>query len=211
MARGGSDILRDEEGHCRCWWCGDDPLYRAYHDTEWGFPVTDDNRLFEKLALEGFQCGLAWITILRKRQNFRDAFDGFDIDTVASYGRRRVNALLKNAGIVRHRGKIEAAISNARAARAMIEERGSLGRYFLDPCAAAPLRRRKPRTRHDLPATTELSTAISRDLRKRGWRFVGPTTVYAFMQSVGLVNDHLVGCAVREAADAARKAAGFPA
>lgn len=180
------------DGLTRCWWPGSDPLYVAYHDTEWGFPVREDRLLFQKLSLDSFQAGLAWITILRKREAFREAFDGFDIDTVAGYGPDDVERLLANAGIVRHRGKIEATISNARHARTLIHEFGSLAEYFdryTPSPAAAPT--------EDLPAQTTESEALSRDLRERGFRFVGPTIIYAFMQAVGMVNDHLDGCFVR--------------
>ena len=212
MTQTTQDLLKHDDGTRRCWWCGDDPLYTQYHDTEWGHAITDDNHLFEKLALEGFQCGLAWITVLRKRENFRHAFDHFEIDRVAKYGPRQVARLLQNAGIIRHRGKIEAAIQNASQARRLVDEFGSLSAYFMDITGRnKPPRRRAPRTRSDLPAVTDLSTLISRDLRKRGWRYVGPTTIYAFMQSVGIVNDHLVGCHARRAAEASRTEAGFPA
>ena len=181
----------------RCWWCGTDPLYVRYHDEEWGRPVTDDNRLFEKVCLEGFQAGLSWITILRKRDNFRRAFAGFDIDRVARFTARDVTRLLQDAGIVRHRGKIESAINNARRARDLRDECGALARYFWrwQPEAAS----RPPRVTRDVlmtMAATQESTALSKDLRRRGWTFVGPTTMYAFMQAMGLVNDHVEECAV---------------
>jgi len=187
------------DGLTRCWWPGDDPLYVSYHDTEWGFPVRDDTLLFQKLSLDAFQAGLAWITILRKREAFRDAFDGFDIDTVAAYGNRDVDRLLANPGIVRHRGKIEATISNARRARGLIVEFGSLAAYldrFTPPRLPAPI--------GDMPAHTAESVALSKDLRSRGFRFVGPTIIYAFMQAVGMVNDHYDGCFVRSLVDAAQ-------
>ena len=187
------------DGLTRCWWPGDDPLYVSYHDTEWGFIVRDDTRLFQKLSLDSFQAGLAWITILRKREAFRDAFDGFDIDTVAGYGDLDVDRLLTNPGIVRHRGKIEATISNARHSREIIDEFGSLAVYFdrfRPPLAPTPS--------GDLPAQTLESTALSNDLRSRGFRFVGPTIIYAFMQAVGMVNDHHDGCFVRPIVEAAR-------
>ncbi len=195
----------------RCPWCGDDPLYVAYHDREWGFPVADDTRLFEKLCLEGFQAGLAWITILRKRDGFREAFHGFDIDRVARMGARDVTCVLANPAIVRHRGKIESAINNARCARELREETGSLAAYFWRHEPPASSRPRKL-TREALQGITTCPEAIAlaRDLKKRGWSFVGPTTVYAFMQAMGLVNDHLHDCSTRRAAMAARKAFVVP-
>jgi DNA-3-methyladenine glycosylase I len=196
-----------QDGGARCAWCGTDPLYVAYHDREWGLPVADDARLFEKLCLEGFQAGLAWITILRKRERFRRVFRGFEIDAVARMGARDVERLLGDPGIVRHRGKIESALANARRAAALREEFGSLAAYvwrFEPPAAERPRRL----TRAALAKLTEspASRALSRDLRGRGWSFVGPTTVYAFMQAMGLVNDHLEGCAARESALRARRA-----
>jgi DNA-3-methyladenine glycosylase I len=181
----------------RCWWCGDDPLYVRYHDEEWGRPLKDDRRLFEKVCLEGFQAGLSWLTILRKRENFRRAFHDFDFDRVARFTGRDVQRLLKDAGIIRHRGKIESTINNAQRARELGDEFGSLSAYFLkwQPASAARPRRI---TRNVLQtmATTPESTALSKDLRKRGWTFVGPTTLYAFMQAVGLVNDHVEECEI---------------
>ena len=181
----------------RCWWCGTDPLYVRYHDEEWGRPVTDDTRLFEKVCLEGFQAGLSWITILRKRDNFRRAFAGFDAERVARFSARDVARLLRDEGIVRHRGKIESAINNARQALALRAEHGSLAAYFWkwqpDPGSRPPRITREVLTR--MPATPE-STALSKDLRRRGWSFVGPTTAYAFMQATGLVNDHVEECAI---------------
>ena len=182
----------------RCWWCGSDPLYVRYHDEEWGKPVRNDNRLFEKICLEGFQAGLSWLTILRKRENFRQMFAGFDIDTVAHYTQRDVTRLLKDEGIVRHRGKIESTINNAQRAIELRAEAGSLSEYFW---RWQPSRSSRPRriTRDVLMtmAVTPESTALSKDLRKRGWTFVGPTTMYAFMQAVGLVNDHVQDCSFR--------------
>ncbi|MFO1414570.1 MAG: DNA-3-methyladenine glycosylase I [Burkholderiales bacterium] len=195
----------------RCPWCGDDPLYVAYHDHEWGFPVADDTRLFEKLVLEGFQSGLAWITILRKREAFREAFAGFAIERVARMGERDVQRMLGNPGIVRHRGKIESAINNAQRARELATEHGSLAAYFwrFEPAAAT---RPRKLTRDVLAtlATSPESVALARDLKRRGWSFVGPTTVYAFMQAMGLVNDHLHDCATRARVGAARKAFAVP-
>ena len=195
----------------RCHWVGDDALYIAYHDEEWGFPVADDRRLFEKICLEGFQSGLSWRTILGKRESFREAFAGFDFERVARYGARDVGRLLKNAGIVRHRGKIESTINNAKRARELAEECGSLAAYFWrhEPNGSA---RPKKLTRDALAAmsTSAESIALSKDLKRRGWTFVGPTTVYAFMQAMGLVNDHVHDCAVRRAALDARKRFSVP-
>ena len=189
----------------RCSWPGEDPLYIRYHDEEWGRPMADDRRLFEKICLEGFQSGLSWITILRKRENFRRAFAGFDTAAVARYGARDVQRLLKDAGIVRHRGKIESTINNARRALDLIEEKGSLAAYFW---SWEPAARDRPKrlTRDVLAAmsTTPQSTAMSKDLKARGWSFVGPTTSYAFMQAMGLVNNHIDGCAVRNEIEQAR-------
>ena len=182
----------------RCWWPASDPLYVQYHDEEWGRPVHDDRRLFEKICLEGFQAGLSWLTILRKRENFRAGFAGFDIDRVARFNARDVNRLLRDEGIVRHRGKIESTINNARRALEMQQEYGSLARYFWR-WQPEPASRPARITREVLMqmATTPESTALSKDLRRRGWTFVGPTTVYAFMQAMGLVNDHVEGCFLR--------------
>ncbi|OFW46663.1 MAG: 3-methyladenine DNA glycosylase [Acidobacteria bacterium RIFCSPLOWO2_12_FULL_67_14b] len=189
----------------RCSWPGDDPLYIAYHDTEWGRPVADDRRLFEKICLEGFQSGLSWITILRKRDHFRRAFAQFDPEAVARFGARDIRRLLGDAGIVRHRGKIESTINNARRALELIDEKGSLAAYFWSWETAA---RDRPRrlTREALAkmSTTPQSTAMSKDLKARGWTFVGPTTSYAFMQAMGLVNDHIDECAVRADIETAR-------
>ena len=192
------------DGLPRCWWPGDDEAYVAYHDAEWGRPVIDDNRLFEKLCLEGFQSGLSWLTILRKRANFRAAFGDFDIATVAAFEPIDVERLLGDAGIVRHRGKIASAVNNARRAADLIEEFGSLAAYVwgFEPAApAAP-----PVGRDSLPASTPESAALAGDLKRRGWSFVGPTTVYAFMQAMGLVNDHIEGCFARAECSAERAA-----
>ena len=184
----------------RCWWCGEDPLYVRYHDEEWGTPVTDDHRLFEKICLEGFQAGLSWLTILRKREHFRDAFAGFDYDRVARFTGRDVTRLLKNPGIVRHRGKIESTINNAKRARELRDECGSISAYFWrwqpDPATRPP--RITKEALMQLARSPE-SIALSKDLKKRGWTFVGPTTVYAFMQAMGLVNDHVEDCDRRAA------------
>ena len=179
----------------RCWWCGSDPLYVEYHDTEWGKPVRDDRRLFEKVCLEGFQAGLSWLTILRKRENFRRAFARFEIDRVARYTARDVTRLLGDEGIIRHRGKIESTINNARRAIKLREECGTLSDYFWrwEPDPATRPRRITREVLQGM-ATSPESTALSKDLRKRGWTFVGPTTIYAFMQAMGLVNDHVEDC-----------------
>ena len=187
------------DGRPRCRWCGAAPEFLHYHDTEWGFPVDDDRRLFEKICLEGFQSGLSWRTILAKRGNFRAAFHGFDFDRIARFAARDVERLLRDEGIVRHRGKIEAVIENAKRAREMVAQEGSLAAYFwrFEPAAAALA---EPQS----ASVSAESVALSRDLKKRGWKFVGPTTVYAFMQAVGLVNDHVGGCVVRADVERAR-------
>jgi DNA-3-methyladenine glycosylase I len=193
-------LLRGSDGRRRCWWGGSTPDYLAYHDEEWGRPVRDDRGLYERMVLEGFQSGLSWLTILRKRENFRAAFAGFDIETVAGFGERDVARLLADAGIVRHRGKIEAAIANAVAARAMHADGESLAELIWSYTPTG--RRRAPRSVDDLPAITPESTALSKELKRRGFRFVGPTTAYATMQACGLVNDHLAGCWVRAEVEA---------
>ena len=198
-------LIRGEDGQDRCWWHGGLDDYRAYHDEEWGHPVANDVRLFEKVCLEGFQAGLSWLTILRKREGFRAAFAGFDIEKVSRFGEDDILRCLGDAGIVRHRKKIESTINNAKRALEMRSEFGSLGAYFwryepgpedrpavLDFATARTL------------ATTAESTALSKDLKKRGWSFVGPTTIYAFMQSMGMVNDHLEGCCQRQICEAER-------
>jgi DNA-3-methyladenine glycosylase I len=200
------------DGKRRCSWAVSTPDYVDYHDREWGFPVADDRRLFEKLCLEGFQAGLSWLTILRKREAFRRAFAGFDPAAVARFGARDVTRLLADAGIVRHRGKIESTINNAARALEVIEERGSLAAYVWSFVPGAG--ERPPRvTREALRAMTRTPTsiALSKDLKRRGWSFVGPTTMYAFMQAMGLVDDHLEGCVIRRAAEAARKQLPVPA
>jgi DNA-3-methyladenine glycosylase I len=195
------------DGKLRCIWGVSTPDYVDYHDREWGFPVKDDRRLFEKLCLEGFQAGLSWLTILRKREAFRRAFAGFDPAKVARFGARDVTRLLGDAGIVRHRGKIESTINNAARALEVIEERGSLSAYVWSFVPGAT-ERPKVMTHAALRAMTRSPTsiALSKDLKRRGWTFVGPTTVYAFMQAMGLVDDHLEGCVIRRAAEAARRA-----
>ena len=204
-------FVADDDRQARCAWCQATPAYRHYHDQEWGFPVTDDRRLFEKLCLEGFQSGLSWLTILNKRENFRKAFDQFDADRMARYSQRDIDRLLQDAGIVRHRGKIESTINNARRVLELRQEFGSLAAYAWrhEP---APESRPKNVSWAALKAmpTTPESMALSKDLKKRGWSFVGPTTVYAFMQAMGLVNDHLPGCSAREPARIARTALAVP-
>ena len=205
MTRLAKGLRRGEDGLVRCAWAGDDPLYRRYHDEEWAFPVADERRLFEKICLEGFQAGLSWLTILRKREAFRAAFAGFDFTRVARFGPKHVARLLQDAGIVRHRGKIESTVNNARRARALVAEAGSLARFFwsFEP----PVSERPRRVTWPVLLTmtkTPASTALAKALRQRGWTFVGPTTAYAFMQARGLVNDHVEGCAVRERVEAAR-------
>ena len=197
-------VMTGVDGRVRCWWPGEDEGYVAYHDREWGRPVIDDNRLFEKLCLEGFQSGLSWLTILRKRDNFRAAFSGFDIAAVAAFGPGDVERLLDDAGIVRHRGKIASAVNNAGRALEAIEEFGSLAAYIWgwEPApGAAP-----PTIMEELPASTPESGALAKDLKRRHWSFVGPTTVYAFMQSMGLVNDHIDGCFARAECESERAA-----
>ena len=185
-------LIAHEDGRCRCWWPGTDPLYVAYHDTDWGVPEFDDRALFEKLILDGFQAGLSWITILRKRENFRSAFAGFDPAVITRFDARHVEALMLDAGIVRNRAKIEATISGARAFLA-IQERQGFSKFLWDFVEGQPVQNDR-RTRSDIPAETATSRAISKALRAEGFNFVGPTIVYAFMQAVGMVNDHLVGC-----------------
>lgn len=194
-----STTITGPDGRPRCRWCAAAPEFLDYHDTEWGFPVDDDRRLFEKLCLEGFQSGLSWRTILVKRENFRNAFHGFDFNRIATFTEADTDCLLTDAGIVRHRGKITAVINNAMRAQEMVKQEGSLAAY---------LWRFEPRPDELAPpqtvSTSAESIALSKDLKKRGWSFVGPTTVYAFMQAMGLVNDHVEGCMVREKATFAR-------
>lgn len=193
------------DGKPRCRWCAAAPEFLAYHDREWGFPCGDDRRLFEKLSLEGFQSGLSWRTILAKRGRFRAAFHGFDIEKVARFTRRDIERLLDDDGIVRHRGKIEAVVNNARRALELIEREGSLA-AFVWRYEPDPKRRGEPQS----ATTSAESVALSSDLRKQGWKFVGPTTVYAFMQAMGLVNDHVEGCSVRAKVEQARRAFARP-
>jgi DNA-3-methyladenine glycosylase I len=202
------DLVRGDDGVRRCSWGASTPDYARYHDDEWGRPVVDDTLLYEKLCLEGFQSGLSWLTILRKREHFRAAFAGFDIPTVAAFDARDVRRMLGDAGIVRHRGKIEAAIANARAALVVQEQHGSLAAlvWSFEPRGRRPA----PRAMGDLPAKTAESEALSKALRAQGFAYVGPTTVYAAMQSLGIVNDHLVGCGARASCHAARGAQARP-
>lgn len=198
-------LLTAEDGATRCWW-GHEPLdYRKYHDEEWGRPVADDFRLFEKICLEGFQSGLSWLTILRKRENFREAFAHFDFNKITEFGEEDVKSLLQNTGIIRHRGKIEATINNAQRAIELVEEFGCLARYIWmwEPESREP-GIGKNDNNAPVPSITKTSQLLSKDLKKRGWKFFGPTTAYAFMQAMGLVNDHMEGCAIREIAERAR-------
>jgi DNA-3-methyladenine glycosylase I len=203
----GAGLIAGDDGKRRCFWGVSPPEYAAYHDDEWGRPVDSDTRLFEKLCLEGFQSGLSWLTILRKRENFRKAFAGFDVSRVAKFGKRDVERLLKDAGIIRHRGKIESTINNANRALEVIEEHGSLAAFLWK---YEPNPKLRPRTldREALRAasTSPESVALSKELKRRGWTFVGPTTVYAFMQAMGMVNDHLTGCHCRAEVEKLRKA-----
>lgn len=188
------------DGQTRCGWCSAAPEFLSYHDTEWGFPVNDNHRLFEKLCLEGFQSGLSWRTILAKRENFRRAFHHFDFDKIAGFTQSDVNRLLQDEGIVRHRGKIEATINNAQRARELVEQAGSLAAFIwrYEPDAT---QLSEPQS----ASSSLASTALSKDLKKRGWKFVGPTTMYAFMQAMGLVNDHLETCVLRAEVEVARQ------
>ena len=213
MATQSSDgLLIGADGLARCWWHGGLAEYQRYHDEEWGHPVVEDRRLFEKICLEGFQAGLSWLTILRKRENFRRAFNGFDFEKVARYGGDDVSRLLADAGIIRHRQKIESTVNNAERALEMRAEFGSIAAYFWGFEPAAGQRPSVVDLAHlKANPTTEVSKALSKDLKKRGWTFVGPTTVYAFMQAMGLVNDHLDGCHARASVQAARAALPPPA
>lgn len=195
------ELTTGDDSLTRCWWGAEPEIYRHYHDTEWGFGVIDDERLFEKICLEGFQAGLSWLTILRKRPAFRAAFNNFDLATVAALGEDDVQRLLGDAAIVRHEGKIRSTINNAARAIELVNETGSLATYFwqwADFDAPAP---------KEIAPTTEASQALARDRKRRGWTFVGPTTVYAFMQAMGLVNDHLAGCHARHLAETSRRSA----
>lgn len=205
-------LFTDSDSTTRCAWCQATPIYRHYHDTEWGFPVADERRLFEKICLEGFQAGLSWLTILNKREAFRSAFANFDAEQVGRFDANDVKRLLGDAGIVRHAGKIASTINNARRVIELRREFGSLGAFVWRFEADAA--NRPERITHEavraMP-TSPASVALSKDLKKRGWTFVGPTTMYAFMQAMGLVNDHLEGCASRQAALTARVAFTPPA
>jgi DNA-3-methyladenine glycosylase I len=211
MTKTPDGLVRGDDDLVRCSWGASTPDYQRYHDREWGAPVTQDRRLFEKICLEGFQAGLSWLTILRKRPAFRRAFEGFEPRKVARYDRRRVEALLKDEGIVRHRGKIESVVNNAQRALELSGEFGSLAAFFwsFEPEAAARPRRITRATVMAMPTTPD-STRLSKELKRRGWTFVGPTTVYAFMQAMGLVNDHFEGCHVRPAVERARAALRRP-
>lgn len=204
-------LVRGDDDVVRCWWGASTPDYERYHDREWGSPVTQDRRLFEKICLEGFQAGLSWLTILRKRTAFRRAFDGFDFRKVARYDASRVEALLADTGIVRHRGKIESVVNNARRAIDLAAEFGTLSRFFwrFEPDPSSRPRRLTKAALMGM-ATTAESTALSKELKRRGWSFVGPTTVYAFMQAMGLVNDHVEGCHARPSVERARTALARP-
>lgn len=195
-----------KDGIPRCWWSGDRPEYIRYHDCEWGRPVADDFRLFEKICLEGFQSGLSWLTILQKRENFRAAFADFDFNRVAKFDDERdVARLLKDAGIIRHRGKITATINNSRRAIEIVAEFGSLSAYIWkwEPAVREP-HSGKTDCSYPIPSITATSKALSKDLKQRGWKFFGPTTAYAFMQAIGMVNDHIEGCSCREKVEALR-------
>ncbi len=198
-------LIEGDDGRLRCWWHGNEADYRDYHDREWGRPVDDDIRLFEKICLEGFQSGLSWLTILRKRENFRAAFAGFDFRKIAEFGEADIERLMADAGIVRHRGKIESTINNAGRAVELVEEAGSLAAFIwsFEPDQAARPPKIDKQTLFAMPKTVESHT-LSKELKKRGWTFVGPTTAYAFMQAMGMVNDHLEGCFCREEVEAER-------
>jgi DNA-3-methyladenine glycosylase I len=205
-------VMAGQDGVARCWWCVGDPLYQGYHDTEWGRPVADDRYLFEKICLEGFQSGLSWITILRKRENFRKAFKSFEIDAVARFNARTVSALLRDPGIVRNRAKIESTINNARKCATLVKEFGSLAAYVwsFEPPARSRPRRLDRQALLELPVS-EQAKAMSKDLKRRGWSFVGPTTLYAFMEAVGMVNDHLSRCHFHDEVEQLRSAFQRPA
>lgn len=195
-----STVIVSADGKARCSWCGAVKEFLPYHDKEWGFPVADDYKLFEKICLEGFQSGLSWRTILAKRDNFRNAFHDFDFERIARFTQRDVNRLLKNEGIVRHKGKIEAVINNAKKIQEVIDREGSFAAYVwqFEP-------NEKQLAKPQTVSTSPESEALSKALKKQGWKFVGPTTIYAFMQAMGLVNDHVAGCMVRTRVETARK------
>ncbi len=200
--------IRGDDGPRRCWWGAGDPLYRRYHDEEWGRPNLDNRHLFEHFCLEGFQAGLSWITVLRKRVNFREAFAEFDIEAVARFNKRSVERMLRNEGIIRHRGKIQSAINNARRALELIDVHGSIAAYLWQFEPKRSPRRRV--TRGTLPVTSPESIALSRDLKKLGWSFVGPTGMYALMQAIGLINDHVAVCDTRLIVEEQRRALKRP-
>ncbi|MFC4625632.1 DNA-3-methyladenine glycosylase I [Daeguia caeni] len=207
MAPSKDALMTCSDGRIRCFWPGEFPDYQRYHDEEWGVPVADDRRLFEKICLEGFQCGLSWLTILRKRENFRKAFDNFDFSRIALYDERDIERLMQDKGIVRHRGKIVSVINNARRALELVKEKGSLAAYFW---SFEPGSDERPATVDyaTLVANSKTATSvrISKDLKRRGWSFVGPTTIYAFMQAMGQVNDHIEGCYCRQHIEILRQA-----
>lgn len=211
MAKLPKGLIAGSDGVCRCGWAGNDPAYLRYHDEEWGMPAVDDQVLFEKLCLEGFQAGLSWLTILKKRPGFRRAFRDFEIDAVARFDKRSVRRLLGDASIVRHRGKIESTINNAKRARELRDELGSLATFFwrYEPAPSSRPKKLTHAALTKLTKTTE-STALAKDLKKRGFSFVGPTTMYALMQAMGLVDDHLEGCAARARVEKARDALTRP-
>ena len=186
-----------EDGKARCFWCGDDPFYQEYHDTDWGVPEYDSRALFEKLILDGFQAGLSWITILRKRENFREAFDGFKPEVIADYGSEKIESLMQNTGIIRNRAKIVGTVTGARLYLEMEEKEDGFSNYLWNFVDGKPIQTHR-KVRSEVPAQTELSQIISKDLKKRGFKFVGPTIVYAFMQAVGMVNDHQTDCFLYE-------------
>jgi DNA-3-methyladenine glycosylase I len=194
-------VIEGDDGKLRCRWCGAAPEFLEYHDREWGFPVSDDFRLFEKLSLESFQSGLSWRTILAKRENFRKAFHDFNFNRIADFTRRDIDRLLKDEGIVRHRGKIEATVNNAGRARELVDEAGSLA-AFIWQFEPDPEQLAAPQT----VSTSPDAIALSKALKKQGWKFLGPTTVYAFMQAMGLINDHAIDCVIRDKVKSARSA-----
>ncbi len=209
MTRRAPSSIRGPDGVRRCWWGANDPLYVQYHDHEWGRPMMDDRHLFEHICLEGFQAGLSWITILRKRGNFREAFADFDLERVARFNTRSVERLLRNEGIIRHRGKIRSAINNARRAIEIIDSHGSLAAYLWQYAPHASPRRRV--TRATLSVTCPESHALSSDMKRRGWSFVGPTGIYALMQAIGVINDHVSTCDIRSVIEDRRHSVTVPA
>ncbi len=196
------DCLTGSDGVTRCRWSGNDELYVNYHDQEWGFPETDDTKLFEKISLEGFQSGLSWITILRKRENFRKSFHDFDLETVSKFGEKEIKNLLSDEGIIRHEGKIRSVINNSQKALELIEEQGSLAQYFY---TQSKLVEESNYVKKIIPSQTERSVELSKDLKRRGWTWIGPTTLYAFMQAMGVVNDHVTKCEIRRIVERERR------